>query len=82
MNCRRNMDGRSRAGMNTNGTLYTTIQTGVLVETLSAMGAKVRWYSCDIFSTQDDAAAAIAKTGTATVFCMAGGNSPKVLVLH
>merc|ERR1719163_1246992 len=48
------------------------IQTGVLIETLSALGAKVRWASCNIFSTQDQAAAAIAKAGTASVFAWKG----------
>ena len=46
------------------GSLHMTIQTAVLIETLQALGAKVRWASCNIFSTQDHAAAAIAKTGT------------------
>ena len=41
-----------------------TIQTAVLIETLQALGAEVRWASCNIFSTQDHAAAAIAATGT------------------
>merc|ERR550525_329412 len=50
----------------------TTIQTGVLIETLAALGATVRWCSCNIFSTQDQAAAAIAKAGTATVFAWKG----------
>lgn len=45
------------------GCLHMTIQTAVLIETLIALGAKVRWSSCNIFSTQDHAAAAIAKTG-------------------
>jgi adenosylhomocysteinase len=45
------------------GCLHMTIQTGVLIETLTALGAEVRWSSCNIFSTQDHAAAAIAKTG-------------------
>merc|ERR1712050_592185 len=49
-----------------------TIQTGVLIETLAALGATVRWASCNIFSTQDHAAAAIAKAGTATVFAWKG----------
>merc|ERR1712117_797142 len=49
-----------------------TIQTGVLIGTLAAMGAKVRWCSCSIFSTQDHAAAGIAKAGTATVFAWKG----------
>ena len=45
------------------GSLHMTIQTAVLIETLSALGADVRWASCNIFSTQDHAAAAIAKAG-------------------
>merc|ERR1719422_1938758 len=49
-----------------------TIQTGVLIETLAALGATVRWCSCNIFSTQDHAAAGIAKAGTATVFAWKG----------
>merc|ERR1719487_2333186 len=49
-----------------------TIQTGVLIETLAALGAKVRWASCNIFSTQDQAAAAIAKAGTSSVFAWKG----------
>merc|ERR1719456_2059531 len=53
------------------------IQTGVLIETLQAMGAKVRWASCNIFSTQDHAAAAIAKAGTATVFAWKGETLPE-----
>ena len=46
------------------GSLHMTIQTAVLVETLQALGAQVRWASCNIFSTQDHAAAALAATGT------------------
>src|SRR4029077_18173278 len=46
------------------GSLHMTIQTAVLIETLEALGADVRWVSCNIFSTQDHAAAAIAKGGT------------------
>ena len=46
------------------GSLHMTIQTAVLIETLKILGANVRWASCNIFSTQDHAAAAIAKTGT------------------
>jgi adenosylhomocysteinase len=45
------------------GSLHMTIQTAVLIETLTALGAEVRWASCNIFSTQDHAAAAIAETG-------------------
>src|SRR4051812_24108229 len=45
------------------GSLHMTIQTAVLIETLTALGATVRWSSCNIFSTQDHAAAAIAEAG-------------------
>jgi adenosylhomocysteinase len=45
------------------GSLHMTIQTAVLIETLTSLGAEVRWSSCNIFSTQDQAAAAIAATG-------------------
>merc|ERR1711943_151515 len=64
-------------GLNINGSLHMTIQTGVLIETLAAMGAKVRWCSCNIFSTQDHAAAAIAKAGTSTVFAWKGETLPE-----
>merc|ERR1719328_484760 len=64
--------GKPFAGLNINGSLHMTIQTGVLIETLAALGATVRWCSCNIFSTQDQAAAAIAKAGTATVFAWKG----------
>lgn len=53
------------------GSLHMTIQTAVLIETLKALGADVRWASCNIFSTQDHAAAAIAATGT-PVFAIKG----------
>ena len=46
------------------GSLHMTIQTAVLIETLQALGAEVRWASCNVFSTQDHAAAAIAARGT------------------
>jgi len=59
-------------GLNICGSLHMTIQTGVLIETIQALGATVRWASCNIFSTQDHAAAAIAKAGTATVFAWKG----------
>ena len=51
------------AGARIAGCLHMTIQTAVLIETLTALGAEVRWSSCNIFSTQDHAAAAIAATG-------------------
>ena len=50
-------------GARITGSLHMTIQTAVLIETLTALGAQVRWCSCNIFSTQDHAAAAIAETG-------------------
>jgi len=53
------------------GSLHMTIQTGVLIETLVALGAEVRWASCNIFSTQDHAAAAIAESGV-PVFAVKG----------
>jgi adenosylhomocysteinase len=53
------------------GSLHMTIQTGVLIETLKALGADVRWVSCNIYSTQDHAAAAIAANGT-PVFAIKG----------
>jgi adenosylhomocysteinase len=58
--------GRSRPlrGARVSGSLHMTVQTAVLIETLQALGARVRWASCNIFSTQDHAAAAIAATGT------------------
>jgi adenosylhomocysteinase len=52
-------------GARISGSLHMTIQTAVLIETLQALGAEVRWCSCNIFSTQDHAAAAIAASGTA-----------------
>src|SRR3954467_14181400 len=55
------------------GSLHMTIQTAVLIETLQALGADVRWASCNIFSTQDHAAAAIAARGT-PVFAYKGEN--------
>ena len=50
-------------GARITGSLHMTVQTAVLIETLIALGAEVRWCSCNIFSTQDHAAAAIAKAG-------------------
>src|SRR5678816_3804789 len=52
-------------GARISGSLHMTIQTAVLIETLQALGAQVRWASCNVFSTQDHAAAAIAARGTA-----------------
>ncbi|MGP8226276.1 MAG: adenosylhomocysteinase [Terracidiphilus sp.] len=55
--------GKPLAGVRITGSLHMTIQTAVLIETLVSLGAEVRWASCNIFSTQDHAAAAIAATG-------------------
>src|SRR3954453_6633810 len=52
-------DSQPLAGARITGSLHMTIQTAVLIETLTALGAQVRWASCNIFSTQDHAAAAI-----------------------
>src|SRR6476620_2933483 len=56
--------GQPLRGARVAGSLHMTIQTAVLIETLQALGADVRWASCNIYSTQDHAAAAIAKRGT------------------
>src|SRR5438270_12726596 len=55
------------------GCLHMTVQTAVLIETLQALGATVRWSSCNIFSTQDHAASAVAAAGT-PVFAWKGMN--------
>ena len=60
------------AGSNISGSLHMTIQTAALIETLTALGAKVRWASCNIYSTQDHAAAAIVAAQTANVFAWKG----------
>jgi adenosylhomocysteinase len=59
-------------GLKITGSLHMTIQTAMLIETLVELGAKVRWASCNIFSTQDHAAAAIAKEKLAAVFAWKG----------
>src|SRR3982750_1021694 len=59
------------AGARIAGSLHMTVQTAVLIETLVALGAQVRWASCNIFSTQDEAAAAVA-VGAGTVDSPAG----------
>jgi adenosylhomocysteinase len=67
---------QSLKGARIAGSLHMTIQTAVLIETLQALGAEVRWASCNIFSTQDHAAAAIAATGT-PVFAVKGETLPE-----
>ncbi len=72
MACREEFgDSKPLTGAKIAGSLHMTIQTGVLIETLRALGADVRWASCNIFSTQDHAAAAIAASGT-PVFAIKG----------
>lgn len=60
------------AGKKIMGSLHMTIQTAMLIETLKELGADIRWASCNIFSTQDHAAAAIADAGSAAVFAWKG----------
>jgi len=71
-------DSKPLQGARIAGSLHMTIQTAVLIETLTALGAEVRWVSCNIFSTQDHAAAAIAKTGV-PVFAWNGGTPNMIL---
>lgn len=59
-------------GLKVMGSLHMTIQTAMLIETLQELGADIRWATCNIFSTQDHAAAAIAKNGSAAVFAWKG----------
>ena len=59
-------------GLKITGSLHMTIQTAMLIETLKDLGGNIRWASCNIFSTQDHAAAAIAKAGSAAVFAWKG----------
>lgn len=76
MACRAEFGGENKIlqGAKISGSLHMTIQTAVLIETLQAIGADVRWASCNIFSTQDHAAAAIAAARTANVFAWKGEN--------
>ncbi|MBZ4649066.1 MAG: adenosylhomocysteinase [Desulfomicrobiaceae bacterium] len=60
------------AGLRVSGSLHMTIQTAMLIKTLHALGADVRWASCNIFSTQDHAAAAVVDQGLAAVFAWKG----------
>jgi adenosylhomocysteinase len=64
-------------GLTINGPLHRLIQAGVVIKTLAAMGAKVRWGSCNIFCSQAHAAVAVAKAGTATVFAWKGETLPE-----
>ncbi|SBW09943.1 Adenosylhomocysteinase [uncultured delta proteobacterium] len=67
-------DKKPLKGLKITGSLHMTIQTAMLIKTLHALGADLRWASCNIFSTQDHAAAAIAESGMAKVFAWKGEN--------
>ncbi len=69
------------AGARIAGCLHMTIQTAVLIETLIELGAEVTWSSCNIFSTQDHAAAAIAETGV-PVYAWKGDDRRRVRLVH
>lgn len=71
MSCREEFPGELK-GARISGSLHMTIQTAVLIETLKVLGANIRWCSCNIFSTQDHAAAAIARDESAAVFAWKG----------
>ena len=68
-------------GVRITGSLHMTVETAVLIESLAALGASVRWASCNIFSTQDHAAAAIAKAGCSR-FRLERRVAGRVLGLH
>ena len=72
MSCRKEYGTEMFKGARISGSLHMTIQTAVLIETLKYMGADVRWCSCNIFSTQDHAAAAMARDGAAAIFAWKG----------
>merc|ERR1711988_854051 len=73
MNCRKEFGPKQPfKGERISGSLHMTIQTGVLAETLADLGAAVKWASCNIFSTQEHAAAGVAKGGKAAVFAWKG----------
>jgi len=73
MSCRQEMgESKPLKGAKIMGSLHMTIQTAALIETLEVLGADVRWCSCNIFSTQDHAAAAIAKEGKSACFAWKG----------
>jgi len=72
MSLRTEFDSKPLSGSRISGSLHMTVQTAVLIETLKALGADIRWCSCNIFSTQDHAAAAIARDESAAVFAWKG----------
>jgi adenosylhomocysteinase len=77
MACRSENPDKPLAGSRIAGSLHMTIQTAVLIETLQNLGGDVRWCSCNIFSTQDHAAAAVAAAKTAAVFAWKGETLPE-----
>ena len=74
-------DQKPLKGARITGSLHMTIQTAVLIESLKVLGADVRWASCNIFSTQDHAAAAIAKTST-PFYAWKGESLEEILGMH
>jgi len=70
--------GKALGGARVSGSLHMTVQTAVLIETLQALGGDIRWCSCNIFSTQDHAAAAIAAEKSAAVFAWKGESLEEV----
>ena len=75
-------DADACSGLNFKGLSHITVQTGVLIGTLAALGAKMRWASYNVFSIGNHAAAAIAKAGTSTVFAWKGKTLPEYLLVH
>ena len=83
MACRKEFgSSQSLKGARIMGSLHMTIQTAVLIETLKELGADVRWCSCNIYSTQDHAAAAIANDGSASVFAWEGESLEENVCSH
>lgn len=73
MSCRKEYGpSKPLAGARISGSLHMTVETAVLIETLKALGAEIRWCSCNIYSTQDHAAAAIVANKSASVFAVKG----------
>jgi len=72
MACREKYADKPLKGANISGSLHMTVQTAVLIETLEALGANIRWCSCNIYSTQDHAAAAVVAAKKASVFAWKG----------
>ena len=78
-------DQKPLKGLRVTGSLHMTIQTAMLIKTLHALGADIRWASCNIFSTQDHAAAAIAESGRAghgQGLRLEGREPGRLLVVH